>query len=212
MWLASDPSVEPTPWRALSVKDNGKNEFEILAATYSAGKYTYVDNGVLIPPPSFSLIPTGPLKGPTGIGVREYIYLDPVGTILASSNPVDISQNVGQRDYFRNAMAGDTFITGVSVSTITNAPSIFHSAPVKSADGSVLGVVRSRATLTEVQNSVRAAGNRLGAGIPTNRRRYVPIGIRIAVQKPAETAADNRQIRQIRAANETVCGTVEIER
>ena len=81
MWLASDPTVEPTPWRVLSIKDNGNQVFEILASFYSEGKYPYVDSGTVIPPPSFSLIPKGPLAPPTGIGVKEYIYVDGAGTI-----------------------------------------------------------------------------------------------------------------------------------
>ena len=35
-------------------------------------------------------------------------------------------------------------ITGVSISTITNVPAIFHSVPVRGEQGQILGVLRSR--------------------------------------------------------------------
>jgi predicted phage tail protein len=81
MWLAADPTVEPTPWRVLSIKDSGSGAFEILASAYDAGKYEYVDLGVKIAPPNYSVIPTGPLLGPTNISVQEYIYRDASGTV-----------------------------------------------------------------------------------------------------------------------------------
>ncbi len=90
--------------------------------------------------------------------------LDAGGSFLASSNPKDMGSNVKQRDYFTEAMKGQTFISGVSISTITNAPSIFHSVPIKGKDGKVLGVIRSRAALDAVQQQVEAARNRVGEG------------------------------------------------
>lgn len=79
MWLAASDVVEPTPWRVVVVKDNGSFVYEIMAAQYSPGKYPYVDLGVLIPPPPYSIFPTGPLAGPTDPHVREYIYQDASG-------------------------------------------------------------------------------------------------------------------------------------
>lgn len=76
MWLASSSAVEPTPWRVASVADRGGGLYEVTATEYHEEKFTYVDTGVLIPPPSFSLIPTGPLLGPTNVTHREYVYLD----------------------------------------------------------------------------------------------------------------------------------------
>jgi hypothetical protein len=96
--------------------------------------------------------------------VDSIAVLDADGIILASSNRLDVGQSVRQRDYFRSAMEGRPFVSGVSASIITNVPSIFHAAPVFSRDGQVLGVVRSRSGLTEMNRSVQDAGNRVGAG------------------------------------------------
>ena len=86
------------------------------------------------------------------------------GKFILSSNAKDIGQSVAQRDYFKEAMAGKEFITGVTISTITNAPSIFHSAPIKSATGAVVGVVRSRANLDHIVGLVQGDKGRIGEG------------------------------------------------
>jgi diguanylate cyclase (GGDEF)-like protein/PAS domain S-box-containing protein len=90
--------------------------------------------------------------------------LGPDGVFVISSSPLDVGSSVAQRDYFHAAMNGQTFISGVSISTITNRPAIFHSVPVADEDGTVVGVLRSRATLDAVQRTVQAAQGRAGAG------------------------------------------------
>lgn len=79
MWLASNAQVQPTHWRVAAVADRGKGLYEILATEYHEEKPSYVDLGVLIPPPSFSLVPTGPLVPPSDVHHQEYIYLDGSG-------------------------------------------------------------------------------------------------------------------------------------
>src|SRR6185369_9761897 len=75
-----------------------------------------------------------------------------------------LGTNVRQRDYFTEATAGRSFISGVSISTITHAPAIFHSVPVLDATGTVAGVLRSRSSLDAVSQAVRAAAGRVGVG------------------------------------------------
>ncbi|TMA26560.1 MAG: HAMP domain-containing protein [Deltaproteobacteria bacterium] len=90
--------------------------------------------------------------------------LDKSGVFIASSNPADLGQKVAQRDYFRIAMDGSTFTSGVSISTITDKPAIFHSAPVRDGSGTVVGVVRSRAALSQLRAAIDKSGDRVGAG------------------------------------------------
>src|SRR6185295_4392412 len=54
--------------------------------------------------------------------------------------------------------------------------------------------------------------HRTRARILTNRRGYVSIRARIAMQHPTERPADNRQIREVRRADDDVRRTIEIER
>jgi diguanylate cyclase (GGDEF)-like protein/PAS domain S-box-containing protein len=86
------------------------------------------------------------------------------GAFVLSSNPVDLGSNVSQRDYFLEAAGGRAFISGVSISTITHAPAIFHSVPVTDQNGTVLGVLRSRSSLDAVTHAVSAASGRVGVG------------------------------------------------
>ncbi len=90
--------------------------------------------------------------------------LPPDGKFILSSNAKDVGQSVAQRDYFKTALAGKEFITGATVSTITGQPAIFHSVPIKGADGRVIGVIRSRAGLDYVIKLVQADRGRVGSG------------------------------------------------
>jgi predicted phage tail protein len=79
-WIASDADITPTMWRVISVKNGEKDDFDVTAVKYTAEKYPYVDYGMRLPPPITSLIPTGPLLGPSDVNIKEYIYLDSSGT------------------------------------------------------------------------------------------------------------------------------------
>jgi predicted phage tail protein len=80
MWLASATNaVEPTPWRVGSIADKGEGKYEVMATEYDQQKWAYIEQGITIPDPPFSQIPSGPLIGPTNLTFREFIYLDGVG-------------------------------------------------------------------------------------------------------------------------------------
>jgi C4-dicarboxylate-specific signal transduction histidine kinase len=89
--------------------------------------------------------------------VDSIALLDARGTVIQSSKSGDIGTDLSTRDYFREAFSGRPFISGVSISVITNQPAIFYSVPVLSSSGQVVGVLRSRASLDRVQRAVRAA-------------------------------------------------------
>jgi methyl-accepting chemotaxis protein len=84
---------------------------------------------------------------------------------VVDSDPKGVGNDVSARDYFQAPMAGQpTFISSVTVSTITNKPTLFHSVMVAGPDGKPAGIVRSRATLDDVQRLVAGAQGRAGAG------------------------------------------------
>ena len=70
MWLAATSAVEPTMWRVNAVAELGAGQYQVTGTEYHVEKWTYVETGWLIPPPSFSLIPKGPLPAPTNITVQ----------------------------------------------------------------------------------------------------------------------------------------------
>ena len=96
--------------------------------------------------------------------VDSIALADASGTFVASSNPSDIGQVVDRRDFFREAMLGRPYISGVSISTITNEPSVFHAVPVLGSRGEILGVLRSRSKLDLVVQIVQSAQSRIGVG------------------------------------------------
>ncbi len=87
------------------------------------------------------------------------------GKFDLSSVEKEKGTDVSFREYYNVPFKeGKNFITGVSISTTTKKPAIFHSVPVKNADGKIVGVARSRATLEYVGQSVAADRDRAGAG------------------------------------------------
>jgi len=107
--------------------------------------------------------------------------LDLTGTIMAASIQTDEGTNVRFRDYFQNARTGQVFVSDPSYSVITNKPALFFSAPVKTTDGNLVGVVRSRINLSVIWDYTESD---LGASGPGTRSFLVDdFGIRLAVSE-----------------------------
>ena len=107
--------------------------------------------------------------------------LDLTGTIMAASIQTDEGTNVRFRDYFQNARTGQVFVSDPSYSVITNKPALFFSAPVKTTDGNLVGVVRSRINLGVIWDLVESD---LGSSGPGTRSFLVDdFGIRLAVSE-----------------------------
>jgi len=107
--------------------------------------------------------------------------LDLNGTIMAASIQTDEGTNVRFRDYFQNARTGQAYVSDPSYSIITNKPALFFSAPVKTTDGVLVGVVRSRVNLAEIWDLVESDLGGIGAGA----RSFMvdDFGIRLAVSE-----------------------------
>ena len=103
------------------------------------------------------------------------------GVIMAASIQTDEGTNVRFRDYFQNARAGLTYISDPSYSVITNKPALFFSAPIKTTDGVLVGVVRSRINLSQIWDLVEGDQGSVGA----NSRAFLvdDYGIRLAVSE-----------------------------
>lgn len=85
MWLLTGSDVAPRPFRVLGVAENDKHQFDISALFYDAGKHPAVEQGLVLEAPSFSAYPKGPLKAPTNITVREYLYLAGGATVRGAA-------------------------------------------------------------------------------------------------------------------------------
>jgi len=92
VWAVSSSTVSPRQYRVMGIKEAGNGEFEISAVTNDPGKFTRVEDGVVVAAIPFTDIPTGPLIAPRAIQIRE--FLKQVGTasvpaILFSWTPAD---------------------------------------------------------------------------------------------------------------------------
>ncbi len=92
---------------------------------------------------------------------------NPQGNLVLNAGPLPSPGNVAFRDYFKQAMAGHTFISSPvkSVSKVSNT-SLFISSPLKDASGNVVGVVRSR-ILTPVLSQTLAGDISQTGNAPT---------------------------------------------
>jgi len=96
--------------------------------------------------------------------VTGVALMDASGSFVLSSSPAEVGTSLAQRDYFREAMQGHLFVSGVTISLITGGTALFHSVPVVGASGHPIGVLRSRSSLAAVQQPVEAAVGRAGTG------------------------------------------------
>ena len=103
------------------------------------------------------------------------------GTIVAASIQSDEGTNVRFRDYFQNARTGSSYISDPSYSVITNQPALFFSAPVKTASGVVVGVVRSRLNLSQIWDLTESDAGSVGQG--AHAFLIDDFGIRVAVSE-----------------------------
>jgi C4-dicarboxylate-specific signal transduction histidine kinase len=108
--------------------------------------------------------------------------VDLTGRIVAASVVTDEGTDVKFRQYFITpSTTGQSYISDPSYSVITNKPALFFSAPVKSANGTVVAVVRSRLNLTAIWGVVEADANSVGTG--AHSFLLDDYGIRLAVSE-----------------------------
>src|SRR5262249_7865902 len=98
----------------------------------------------------------------TAAAVDSIGIIDRDGTFVVSSTADSLGNRGPQRDYFQAPMQGSPFVSGVTISNVTGAPTIFHAVPIRGPGGQIDGVLRSRSTLEVVQQAVAAARDRIG--------------------------------------------------
>ncbi|MBK6691213.1 MAG: HAMP domain-containing protein [Myxococcales bacterium] len=90
--------------------------------------------------------------------------MDQGGKFILATDAPTLGTVIPQRDYFKAAMEGKDFTSGVTISVVTKTAALFHSTPIKSPSGQVLGVLRSRASIDAVTKLVQADKNRVAQG------------------------------------------------
>ncbi len=84
--------------------------------------------------------------------VYPLIVMDDDGNALASSEPTVAGKNFKFREYFKEAMAGRSFMTGIVVGSTAGVAGVYYSNPVVDASGKVIGAVVLRIKGTSVAN------------------------------------------------------------
>lgn len=80
----------------------------------------------------------------------ETIYvMDQAGMQTAKSTNSGLN-NKADKDYFKNAIQGNTYLTDSYISQLTNAPTITISTPVKDASGKIVGVLAGDVSLKAI--------------------------------------------------------------
>ena len=129
--------------------------------------------------------------------IESVALLDQSGRVLRSTDPADEGSVLSQRAYFREAIAGRPFISGIT-SVPASEPVLFLAVPALGSNGTVIGVVRIRVSLAPVRAFVGAARGRSGAG--ANGLLLDESGLVVAstidpswAQRPIDTLPDDEQ-------------------
>ena len=74
--------------------------------------------------------------------IQFAMVMDAGGNAVVATDPQVMGRNFKFRDYFRSAMEGNAYMTGIVVGSVAGAAGVFYSRPVFGPDGkSVLGAV-----------------------------------------------------------------------
>lgn len=96
--------------------------------------------------------------------VQLVMVMDTTGTAIVSSDPQVMGRNFKFREYFKEAMAGRSFTTGIIVGAVAGQAGVFFSNPVRDADGTVIGAVVMRilaAPISKMLTEVQAGTDRM---------------------------------------------------
>ena len=76
--------------------------------------------------------------------IQFTMVMDPAGNAIVATDPAVMGKNFKFREYFKTAMEGQPFMTGIIVGAVAGAAGVFYSRPVFAADGHVIGAVVMR--------------------------------------------------------------------
>lgn len=74
LWVLSSGAVEPQPYRVIKIVETEKHSFEITALVHDPLKYARVEQGIVLQPASYSLLPSGPLAAPQNLTASGHLY------------------------------------------------------------------------------------------------------------------------------------------
>ncbi len=73
--------------------------------------------------------------------IQSAMVMDATGTAVVATDPEVMGKNFRFRDYFRKAMEGHAYMTGIIVGSMAGAAGVYYSRPVMGPDARPLGAV-----------------------------------------------------------------------
>ena len=111
--------------------------------------------------------------------IQFAMVMDLAGNALVATDPRVMGRNFKFRDYFRNAIEGRAYMTGIVVGSVAGAAGVFYSRPVFGADGkSVIGAVVLRIRAEPVARILA------GARVDNEREAFLVDGHGVIVWHP----------------------------
>lgn len=74
MWVITGTNVAPRQFRVVGVSETEANIFEINAIYHDPTKYDRIEQDFNLASPNFTILPSGPIRTPSGVSVSEYVY------------------------------------------------------------------------------------------------------------------------------------------
>ena len=89
--------------------------------------------------------------------IQFSMVMDANGNAIAATDPEVMGKNFRFREYFRRAMEGESYMTGIIVGSVAGASGFFFSRPVYSPEATVIGAVVMRVRADPVGRIVSGA-------------------------------------------------------
>lgn len=81
IWVLTASDLVPETWRVVSVAEVDKVQMDVTALAYRTDKYAAIEQGLTLEPLPVSSISTAPPDAPSGLNVRESLYLAGLGLV-----------------------------------------------------------------------------------------------------------------------------------
>jgi serine/threonine protein kinase/HAMP domain-containing protein len=89
--------------------------------------------------------------------IQFAMVMDPAGNAIVATDPQVMGKNFKFREYFKEAMEGRAYMTGIVVGSVAGAAGVFFSRPVLGPDGRVIGAVVMRIKAEPIARILSAA-------------------------------------------------------
>ncbi|MBU6261215.1 MAG: HAMP domain-containing protein, partial [Burkholderiales bacterium] len=73
--------------------------------------------------------------------IQLLMLMDPSGLAVIANDAAVLGRNFSFREYFKSAVAGRPYASGITVGSVAGEPGIYYAEPVRGADGGVAGVL-----------------------------------------------------------------------